>query len=250
MTRWFLAAGFIAASLTGCAPPHPGAAAKGPLRRISALTCPEQQGDLQLKTGAQDPRSCVYATDDGDQVTLQLLDLNGATADVALKPSEAQLSAEVPEATRDSPTPPGQTPPSPSGKDRVDIDLPGLHIHTRGDGQAAIDTAGVHVLADDEKSGSHGQAQVSVDAGNRSGVTVKAHEGGAQIRVDESGPGIRRDYVLQSETPGPNGFRLAAYEARGPAGGPMVVARILGKDSDQDELRHDVRRLIAINVGG
>jgi hypothetical protein len=249
MTRWFLAAGLFAASLAGCTPPHPsGAAAKGPLRRISALTCPEQQGDLQLKSGSQGPRSCVYATDDGDQVTLQLVDLNGAAPDVALKPIEAQLSTEVPEAMRGSPAPP--SPPTVSGKDRVDIDLPGLHIHTRGDGEAAIDTAGVHVLANDDKGEGHGRAQVSVDAGDRAGVTVNAHEGGAQIRVDERGPGIHRNFVLQSETPGPNGFRLAAYEARGPVGGPVVVARILGKDSDEDELRHDIRRLISMNVGG
>jgi hypothetical protein len=30
----------------------------------------------------------------------------------------------------------------------------------------------------------------------------------------------------------------------------VVVARILGKDSDADELRHDVRRLLQLNVGG
>ncbi|HEX4739751.1 MAG TPA: hypothetical protein VH353_00290 [Caulobacteraceae bacterium] len=246
MSRYVLAASIVVVSLAGCTPPHPHASAGKPLRQISALTCPQEQGDLQLKPGSESPRSCVYATDDGDTVTLQLVDLNGADPDVTLRPMEAQLASEVPEASRDAGTPA----PSPSGHDRVDIDLPGLHIHTRDDGQASVDTAGVHVLANDDHGSGAGQAQVSVAAGDRAGVKVNAHEGGAQIRVNESGPGIRRDYVLQSETPGPNGFRLAAYEVRGPAGGPVVVARILGKDSDADELRHDVRRLLQLNVGG
>lgn len=246
MTKYALTAGVVVASLAGCAPPHPGGSAKGPLRQISALTCPQEQGDLQLKPGSESPRSCVYATDDGDTVTLQLVDLNGVDPETVLRPMEAQLAAEVPEASRDA----AQLPQPSSGKDRVDIDLPGLHIHTRDDGQASVDTAGVHVLANDDHAGGAGQAQVSVAAGDRAGVKVNAHEGGAQIRVNESGPGVRRDYVLQSETPGPNGFRLAAYEVRGPQGGPLVVARILGKDSDADELRHDVRRLLQLNVGG
>ncbi|HEY2048638.1 MAG TPA: hypothetical protein VGH03_04805 [Caulobacteraceae bacterium] len=202
---------------------------------------------MQLKPGSEGPRSCAYVTDDGDTVTLQLVDLNGADPDATLKPVEAQLAAEVPEASRD--VPPSGPPPVPGGG-RVDIDLPGLHIHTREDGQASVDTAGVHVMANDDRTAAGGQAQVSVNAGGREGVKVNAHEGGAQIRVNESGPGIRRDYVLQSESPGPNGFRLAAYEVRGPSGGPVVVARILGKDSDADELRHDVRRLLELNVGG
>jgi hypothetical protein len=246
MTRYLLAAGLLAASLTGCTPPHPRTSPKNALRQISALTCPQEQGDLQLKPGSEAPRSCVYVTDDGDTVTLQLVDLNGADPDVALQPIEAQLAAEVPAASRDAAPPALSTP----GADRVDIDLPGLHIHTHNDGQASVDTAGVHVTANGDQDGGAGQAQVSVNAGGHAGVRVNAHEGGAQIRVNESGPGIRRDFVLQSETPGPNGFRLAAYEARGPAGGPVVVARILGKDSDEDDLRHDVRRLLALNVGG
>ena len=246
MTRYLLAAGLVVSSLAGCTPPHPAASTHGSLRQISALTCPQEQGDLQLKPGSEAPRSCVYVTDNGDTVTLQLVDLNGADPDTALRPIEAQLAAEVPAASRDVPA----SPPSAPGSDRVDIDLPGLHIHTRADGQASVDTAGVHVAANGDQDGGAGQAQVSVNAGGRAGVKVNAHEGGAQIRVNESGPGVRRDYVLQSETPGPNGFRLAAYEARGPAGGPVVVARILGKDSDEDDLRHDVRRLLALNVGG
>jgi hypothetical protein len=36
---------------------------------------------------------------------------------------------------------------------------------------------------------------------------------------------------------------------RGPTGGPVVVAKILGKSNDDDDLRHDVRSLLKQNVG-
>jgi hypothetical protein len=58
-------------------------------------------------------------------------------------------------------------------------------------------------------------------------------------------------YILASDTPGPHGYRMAAYEARGPSAGPLAVASILAKDHEShDELRHEVRDLLARNVGG
>jgi hypothetical protein len=222
------------------------------MRQISALECPDEQGDLRLKTSS--PRSCIYDTESGDQVTLQLVDLNGADPRTALASTEASMQAEVPSAVSDAkpPVPPGSGASAWSAsddKDRVDIDLPGIHIHGRGDGQADVDTAGVHVRAEDHEHG-EGAADVVVNGGDHGGVTVNAHQGGAQIRVDEPGSGVRLDYVLQSDKAGPHGYRLAAYEARGPSGGPVVVARILGKNPDNDDLRHDVKVLLRHNVGG
>jgi hypothetical protein len=43
---------------------------------------------------------------------------------------------------------------------------------------------------------------------------------------------------------------MAGYEARGPAGGPVVVAEVLAKSDDDDDLRHDIHALIRRNVGG
>jgi hypothetical protein len=230
-----------ALALAGCHPPHPHAAA--PLRAASSLDCPDTQGDLTRKSAAADGKTCVYASEDGDQVTLQIVGLSGGDAHAALAPIETQMKTEVPAAAQ---APADATV---AGKDRVDIDLPGIRIHANGSGHADVDTAGVHVAAHDHgESGDN--AAVQVDGLGAKGVTVNASEGGAQIHIDEGGSGIRARYILASDTPGPHGYRMAGYEARGPTGGPIVVAEILAKSDDQDDLRHDMHALIRRNVGG
>jgi hypothetical protein len=258
MTRLALlgAAGLATLACAACVPPR-AHAHRDHMERISALDCPSEQGDLELKSGGSGQQKCVYATDSGGQVTLQLVSLDNTDAQAALKPLEAQLKTQVPAAARDPETsvtaagPGGWGAQSGDAHDgeahgRVDLDLPGLHIHTHGDGQADVDTAGVHIHAHDGEGQGQGTAQVVV--GN--GVHIDAHEGGAQIRVAENGSGVRLSYFLASDTPGPNGYRMGAYEARGPSGGPIVVAEILAKDKDSDDLRHDARQLLRLNVGG
>lgn len=235
-----------ALALAGCHPPHRHAAA--PLRAVSALDCPDTQGDLTRKSAAADGKTCVYATEAGDQVTLQVVSLNGADSRTALAPIEAQLKTEIPTAAATPPT----EPPAASGasdKDRVDINLPGVHIHANGDGHADVEAPGVHVEAHDHRGGGD-HAVVQVSGLGAKGVTVNASEGGAQIHIDEGGSGIRARYILASETAGPHGYKMAGYEARGPAGGPIVVAEVLAKSDDQDDLRHDIHALIRRNVGG
>lgn len=237
----------VAVLLAGCHPPHPHAAAA--LRVVSSLDCPDTQGDLTRKSATADGKTCVYATEEGDQVTLQVVSLNGGDARSALAPIEASLKSEVPAA---APAPAPASAPSPSqtsDKDRVDINLPGVHIHASGDGHADVDTAGVHVNAQDHgRSGDN--AVVQVDGWGGKGVTINAGEGGAQIHMDEGGSGIHARYVLASDTAGPHGYRMAGYEARGPAAGPVVVAEVLAKSDDADDLQHDIHVLIRRNVGG
>jgi hypothetical protein len=237
------AAGGLALALGGCHPPHPHYPAA--LRAISSLDCPDTQGDLTRKSAAADGKSCVYATESGDQVTLQVVSLTGGDAHTALAPIEAQLKTEVPAAASGG----GATGSTDSqDRDRVNIDLPGIHIHAHGDGGADIDTAGVHVQANGH--GGDNNADVRVGGPGDRGVTVNAGEGGAQIHINEGGSGIRARFILASETAGPHGYHVAGYEARGPAAGPIVVAAILAKSDDQDDLRHDVHALIRRNVGG
>lgn len=237
-----LAAAGAALALAGCHPPHPRAAA--PLRAVSSLDCPDTQGDLTRKSAAADGKTCVYATKSGDQVTLQIVSYSG-DAHAALAPIEDQLKTEVPAAAAT----PASTPGAPD-KDHVDINLPGIHIHAHGDGRADVDAGGVHVEAHDNGSDGGDRANVQVNGLGAKGVTVNAGEGGAQIHIDEGGSGVRARYILASDTAGPHGYRMAGYEARGPAGGPIVVAEILAKSDDQDDLRHDIHALIRRNVGG
>jgi len=243
-------AGLAVLACASCTPPHPHAKDRD-LRRISSLDCPSEQGDLELKSGGSGQPQCVYATDSGAQVTLQLVDLDTAGADAALRPMEMRLKAEVPGAAQkpgaDAAAARADSRPSRGeDEDRVDLDLPGLHIHTHGEGHADVDAPGVHVHAQD--SGGHGPGAAQVSVGE--GVRIDAHDGGAQIRISEEGSGIRLSYVLASDTAGPHGYRVGGYEARGPAGGPLVVAEILGKDKQSDDLRREVRQLLRLNVGG
>ncbi len=246
------ALGITSAALFACAPPHPHDQTKAPLRQISGLDCPPALGDLSLTTHSPDGSACAYASSDGDdQVNLTLMKVSGADATASLAPIEAELKSDMPNARQF-----GASAGTGGGdwngdKDRVNIDLPGLHIHSGGNGHAVVDTAGVHVAADGSSDDGHpDDAHVVVSGTGHAGVTVDAHEGSAQIRVDESGPGVRVAYVLESDQPGPAGWRLAAYEARGPAQGPIVVARILSKRRHADDLRHEVRDLLKANVGG
>ena len=236
------------ASLPACNPPHPKP--KPPLHAISSLDCPDNEGDLNRKSVAADGKSCVYGTDAGDQVTLRLVSLDGKDASTVLEPIEAELKGELPAAveTANSPAPP--SPPGAPDKDRVDIDLPGIHIHGNSGGHTNVDTAGVHVEANDGAGHTGDHAVVRIGGGGVGGVTVNANDQGAQIRVHENGPGVRATYILASDTPGPHGYRAAGYEARGPAGGPIVVATIYAKSDDHDDIQRDVRDLLRRNVGG
>lgn len=234
-----------ALAMVACNPPHPKP--RPAPKTISALDCPDSQGDLNRKSAAADGKTCIYATDAGDQVTLQLISLDGKDPRQVLGPIETGLKAELPTAMAGAPSPP--TRPGGSDKQRVDIDLPGIHIHGTENGNTNVDTPGVHVDAHDGAGHSGDHATVQIGGGALGGVTVNANDGGAQIRVAEKGAGVRSTYILAGGAPGPHGYKAAGYEARGPLGGPIVVATMLAKSDDHDDIHHDVRDLLTRNVG-
>ena len=97
----------------------------------------------------------------------------------------------------------------------------------------------------------HDHAVVTTSGiGGHDGVTVNATDAGAVIKVEDKGPGTRSMFMLTSDHPGPNGYRSASYEARGPVGGPIMVATVFAKRDHADDLRHDARALLRQNVGG
>jgi hypothetical protein len=234
-----------AAVLAACAPPHPHPHHEAALKTISTLDCPEDQGGLTRTDRSADGKSCRYTDSAGAQVTLQLLTLDNGDQHAALAPIEASLRAELPAAAPDA-KPPATD--KDTGSGRVDIDLPGIHIHANKsggdkDGDADINIGSSVVIKD-------GKTVVTDNHGDGTGVVVNAHDKGAEIHVGEAGGGVREVFILTSDTPGPHGFKVASYEVRGPSDGPLVVASILSKSEDHDDLRESVRDLLRHNVGG
>ena len=219
----------LAVGIVGCTPPHVHHHGDAALKTISSLNCPETQGDLTRKSQAPDGKSCDYSSASGNDVMLQLVSLNGRDASAALDPIQAQLKSELPAnaGTRDG-----------DGSDhgRVDIDLPGIHIHAN----------------DTNKNDSKGNAKIDIGGGDKGGggVHVQANDGGAQVSVNESGSGIRLAYVLTSDTAGPHGYKVVGYDARGPHEGPLAVVIVKSKADDADDLRDDAKELLKLNVGG
>jgi hypothetical protein len=201
----------------------------GELRAVSQLTCPQSEGELRRSSASPDGKTCAYSGSDGAVVTLQILPLGDADAGAALTPVETKLRAEIP-ASADAND--NQTP----GQGRVDIDLPGIHIHASG------------------RDNDHDAGNVQISGGDGRGgpgsVNISAHDKGAEIRINDGRGGIRRKFILASDTAGPNGFKVAGYDARGPQGGPLVVASLLAKSDDQDRFEDDISQLLRINVGG
>jgi hypothetical protein len=228
-----VSAAAVALWLAGCTPPHARHSEGARLKTVDALDCPQSEGDLARKSQSADGKTCVYADGSDADVTLQLVALDGRDAKTALAPIEDQLKAELPPhtgATADSG--------SDSGNGRVDIDLPGIHIHASG------------------KDGDKGDAKVDIggaghdSAGGGPGVSIDAHDKDARISINESGSGVRLSYIVTSDNPGPHGYKAVSYDARGPSAGPLAVVSIKSKSDDVDDLRDAARELLKRNVGG
>jgi len=235
------------------------------------LVCPNQSDDLHRISAAPDGASCAYRADNGEEVTLQRLPLAGTAPDIVLAKVEAGLKAEAgpmadrPPSPPKLPTPPGAKADwSSDSDDKTDhdkdddddddkglahnhdhakIDLPGFHIDAYGD-KADIRIPGVSVNADgdkaDVKTGFFG-----------TGVSVNAHDGGAQIRIGKAGEfGTDSMVILASDQPGPSGYQVVGYIAKGPAGGPLVVATFKARDKNHEDHihSHGLTHLVNLNV--
>ena len=250
-------AGAAMLALSACTPPHPRR--DEPLKVISRLDCPGAQGDLLRTNLSPDGASCTYVDQDGAQVRLTLVAVANGDMKAALAPIEAQLRTEMAakpdQGAANPPLEPvtaalGASKPS-ADSDRVDIDLPGIHIHANGHDSSS---AGVNINANDQgsqvKINAHGPSGDAVAPTSDKGVTIDAGDNGAEIRVNERGSGFRSKFILASDTAGPNGYKIAGYEARGPVSGPLVVATMLAKSDQYEDLDHDLHKLLRLNVGG
>lgn len=205
--------------------------AGGDYRALARLDCPEREDQLRRTAAATDGMSCEYTAGDA-QVTLQLVALDGQSPDARLSALETQLRSLMPVR--------GAGPAGVVGADadvtmgveandeQAHVRLPGLSIDAEGDNaQVRIGGGAVVIDANDSES----RVNIVGDGGS---TLVNADEEGAEIRVraDEEGD-VRRSFKLATDEPGPAGWRIVGYEARGPASGPLVVAT-LRQRSDED----------------
>lgn len=213
----------------------------GTLQTVERLTCPEREGPLTRTAAAADGSSCTYAGEGAADIQLQLVKLEGRSATEVLEGYETSLAELVPA----------------DGPDEFDIDV---DADEDGD-QAHVRLPGVSIDADGERASVRVGNAISIDAdganevvrirSNDETVNVRANGGGrAEITADTGMNGaVRSTYILAAENPGPSGYRLAGYEARGAAGGPMVLAVVKAKQRENRDVFDAMKSLVERNAG-
>ena len=163
--------------------------AKGALKVVQTLQCPQTLGTLTRKGSATaEGTVCTYTGPRGSEVSLHLVKLDGASAADALKAFEDRLGASLPQAV--------------------------AQLKASAEEEAA-------------RAAETGQTPTEAPAGERASVRA---------------PGV-------DNRPSEAGWRLVGYEARGPAGGPLVVATVRSRDRDRGRVFEDAKDLVALNVG-
>jgi len=257
----------------------------GVLKVVDALQCPQTQGVLTRKGSARADGSCVYSGPRGSEVILQLVQLDGRSAQNALKPFETRLTADLPEAMAqveaenaraeadaakaeadvarveadaaraeaDASRAAAEAASGDSAHvsapgvrvdaqgDKASVRLPGMRIDADGD-RANIRIGGLTIRADDKSS------RVDVSSGDDA-VKIEATDGAARIRTSAAGESVRSTFLMTADEPSASGWRTVGYEARGPVGGPIVVATVRSKDRDPDRLFDAAKALVTLNVG-
>jgi len=261
--------------------------AKGVLKVVDTLQCPETIGVLTRKgTAHAGGTTCLYSGPRGAEVSLQLISLSDQTADAVLQRFEHTLSADMPHTTAelraasveaaqaqtaadsaqvqaDIAATAAETAASEAAAaaaasgDRASVRAPGMAIDAEGD-RARVRLPGMSVDADGDKASvriggfsinaddSDGTAEIT---SSDESVSVQAHDNAAEIRTNAPGDATRRTYLLTDSQPADQGWRLVGFEARGPVGGPIVIATVRAKDRDSDGVFDSAKDLVTLNVG-
>lgn len=241
--------------------------AKGVLKVVETLQCPQTMGSLTRKGSASAGGTvCTYVGPRGAEVSLHLVPLDGESPSDVLKAFEQRLSGDLPRAVealeaeaaaatseqaadhaaasgdRASVRAPGVN--IEANGDDATVRLPGMRIETRGD-KASVRIGGFHIDADD----SDGSARVSGSSGNGDNVSINAQDDAAEIRASAGGGGTRASWILTDSRASESGWRVVGYEARGPVGGPLVVATVRSRDRNRERAFEDAKDLVALNAG-
>ena len=217
-----------------------------PISVVSPLDCPNAEGDLIRVSASADGRSCVYRSNQGEDVTLSLLPLAGQSPQKAVTPLETQLRTLAPHGDSDEGTDEesdgDNAKTSNDGHEHAKVDLPFVHVDTDDD-KAHVKVFGVTIDADNDN------ANVRTNWGSKTAM-IKAGPQGAEIRaVDTRHGAADLMFILAGDQPGPTGYHSVGYVARGPSGGPLVVATFKSKANHRHEFhKHEVDELVRRNL--
>jgi hypothetical protein len=237
--------------------------ATGVLRVVDALQCPQTLGTLTRKGSATAQGTvCTYVGPRGAEVILHLVSLSDTDSTAALKAFEDRLSAAMPRASarideseRDAAAAAAAADAAASSAekasraaehaaeeaDRASVRLPGISIEADGE-DASVNIGGFNVEANDEG------ANIDIRSGGDS-VSVQANDTATVVRTSAAGDATRANWILTDNRPSVEGWRLVGYEARGPAGGPIVVVTVRSKDREGGDVFDDAKALVTLNVG-
>lgn len=279
MLRLLLISAVSLAALTGC---DDGGGVRissrttgddaGVMKVVDALQCPETLGGLVRKGSASgDGLVCNYTGPRGAEVSLHLVRLDGQSVDEVLSGFETRLAADLPEAAArvnaETARADAEAAKADAEAARADaeaaradaestasVTAPGVRIEAR-DEKASVRLPGIRIDAD----GDNAKVQIGgmkIDAQDGQGtqtrtasVTVNSNEQATEVRAVTPGEAIRAHYILTDGDPRPGGWALVGYEARGPRGGPIVVATVRAKERNRDRIFDDARDLVTLNVG-
>ncbi len=240
--------------------------AKGALKVVRTLQCPQTMGSLTRKGSATAGGTvCTYVGPRGAEVSLHLVKLDGAEASEALKAFEDRLSVALPQAvaqlkaSRDAEAAATGAAQTSGPGDRASVTGPGIDIQTKGD-DASVRLPGIQIESKGENAsvrigGFHidandGDGTVNVEGtGGGDSVSIQAHQDAAEIRTSTSGEATRSSWILTDNRASEAGWRLVGYEARGPSGGPLVIATVRSRDRDRGSVFDDAKALVTLNVG-
>lgn len=241
------------------------AESSGALRMVDSLQCPQTHEVLTRRGApAADGLSCEYTGPRGSQVTLRLIRLEGEGL-AALDALETEVQALLPSAIErvggalavaaaDAGSPASA---SAANGDNVAVQVPGVTIETEGEnarvripgisidtdgGQSRVRVGGFSIRSDEAGD------QVNISTDNEA-VRIRAREEAVEIRTRDTAHGVRATYILVDERGSDLGWRLVGYEARGPEGGPLIVAVVRSKDRREDEVFDGAKSLVRLNVG-
>ncbi|WP_395943863.1 methyltransferase type 11 [Brevundimonas sp.] len=222
---------------------------RGVLKVVDGLQCPDTLGVLTRK-GSADPGggACTYGGPRGSEVVLYLIKLGDRPAEDVLSDFERRISAEMPQAAVRINASQNE-----SGEEKASVEAPGVDIQAKGE-DATVSLPGIHI----ETKGDNATVRIAgINIQSRDGQGLRTEKSSVQIqnngettqvRTRAPGDATRMTFILADDQVEAGAWRQVGFEARGPAGGPLVVATVRSK-ARNDRVFDAARDLVALNVG-